>query len=274
VSARRRNSTDRTGRSKKEARHVRLYYWMMQTAAWESLSGDQRAIYVEMAVRYNGSNNGRIHFSIREAAAAVHVSKDTAARALAALVERGFIVAMIRGGFNVKDKQAQATEWRLTAFNCDITHALPSKDFTRWSPQNISRSHHEDANVLLVRPKRPSGETETRKNGPERPSGETFKLISGVPRSHHKDTYKLPGGGSSVSASPAADPTSDLSIPDFLRQEEHRRDPVTRDPKAVRQRQRMQRAQRGRIAKRNAAVRKRSRNDDRDGFTSGGKTND
>jgi hypothetical protein len=38
---------------------------------------------------------------------------------------------------------------------------------------------------------------------------------------------------------------------------EHRRDLVTRDPKAVRQRQRMQWAQRERIAKRNAAVRKR-----------------
>jgi hypothetical protein len=38
---------------------------------------------------------------------------------------------------------------------------------------------------------------------------------------------------------------------------EHHRDPVTPDPKAVRRRQRMQRAQRERIAKRNAAVRKR-----------------
>jgi hypothetical protein len=38
---------------------------------------------------------------------------------------------------------------------------------------------------------------------------------------------------------------------------EHRRDPVTRDPKAVRRRQRMQRALQERVAKRNAAVRKR-----------------
>jgi predicted DNA-binding transcriptional regulator YafY len=87
---------------------------MMQTPAWKSLSGNQRAIYVEMVARYNGSNNGRIHFSAREAAAAVHVSKATAGRDLAVLQDRGFIIAMIRGGFNVKDKQAQATEWRLT----------------------------------------------------------------------------------------------------------------------------------------------------------------
>jgi DNA-binding transcriptional MocR family regulator len=148
----RRNSTDCTGRSKKAARHVRLYYWMMQTAAWKSLNANQRAIYVEMAARYNGSNNGRIHFSTREAATAVHISKATAARDLAVLVERGFIVAVTRGGFNVKHKQRQSTEWRLTEFNCDVTGALPSKDFARWSPESISRSHYRPTNGPVVRP--------------------------------------------------------------------------------------------------------------------------
>jgi hypothetical protein len=216
----RRNSTDRTGRSKKAARHVRLYYWMMQTAAWKSLTGNQRAIYVEMAARYNGSNNGRIHFSIREAATTVHISKATAARDLAVLVERGFIVAATRGAFNVKHKERQATEWRLTEFNCDVTSALPSKEFARWSPEFISRSHHEDSNVPLMRRERRSGETETKKIGPERPSGETFKPVLAARTSHQRDTYKLPGGCSSVSASPAAsDLTPDLSIPDFLRRD-------------------------------------------------------
>jgi DNA-binding transcriptional MocR family regulator len=149
---RRRNSTDRTGRSKKAARHVRLYHWMMQTAAWRSLNANQRAIYVEMASRYNGSNNGRIHFSTREAAKAIHIGRATAGRELAVLVERGFIVAVTRGGFNVKDKQRQSTEWRLTEFNCDKTGALPSKDFARWSPESISRSHYRATNGPEVRP--------------------------------------------------------------------------------------------------------------------------
>jgi hypothetical protein len=149
---RRRDSTDRTGRSKKAARHVRLYYWMMATPAWKSLNANQRAIYVEMAARYNGSNNGRIHFSTREAAGALHIGRATAGRELAVLVERGFIVAVTRGGFNVKDKQRQSTEWRLTEFNCDVTHALPSKDFARWSPEFISRSHYRATNGPVVRP--------------------------------------------------------------------------------------------------------------------------
>ena len=195
--SKRRNSTDRTGRSKKEGRHVRLYHWMMQTAAWKSLSGNQRALYLEMAARYNGSNNGRIHFSTREAAQALHIGKATAARALAVLVERGFIVAMIRGGFNVKDKQAQATEWRLTEFNCDVTFVLPSKEFARWSPEFISRSHHRATNGPVVRPERTCSETETSENGPERTCGETFKPILAARSSHHRATYNLPVRGTS-----------------------------------------------------------------------------
>jgi len=41
---------------------------------------------------------------------------------------------MVKGAFNVKHRLA--TEWRLTEFNCDVTHALPTKDFARWSPEN------------------------------------------------------------------------------------------------------------------------------------------
>src|SRR5215469_3435698 len=130
----RRNSTDRTGRSKRAARHVRLYHWMMATPAWKSLNGNQRAIYVEIAARYDGSNNGRIPYSVREAAQALHIGKATAARDLIVLEERGFIVVMARGAFNVKLKLA--TEWRLTEFNCDVTGALPTKEFTKWSPKN------------------------------------------------------------------------------------------------------------------------------------------
>ena len=107
---------------------------MMATPAWKSLNGNQRAIYVEMAARYDGSNNGRIPYSVREAAQALHIGKATAARDLIVLEERGFIVVMVRGAFNVKLKLA--TEWRLTEFNCDVTGALPTKDFAKWSPKH------------------------------------------------------------------------------------------------------------------------------------------
>ena len=61
---------NRTGRNPgAHARHVRLYHFMMKTAAWHNLSANARAIYVEIGSRYGGagSNNGRIPFSVREA---------------------------------------------------------------------------------------------------------------------------------------------------------------------------------------------------------------
>ena len=57
------------------------------------LSTEARALYVQLAMRYIGVNNGRISYSVREGADGVlHVGKSTTNRALADLVDRGFIV--------------------------------------------------------------------------------------------------------------------------------------------------------------------------------------
>jgi len=123
-------------RNKEKApRHVRLYHWLLRSEAWQSLSPNARALYIEIAARYNGSNNARIHFSIREAADVLGIGKNAAAKAIAQLQERGFIVVAKRGGFNLRYKNQMATEWRLTEFSCDITKTFPSKDFLRWSPE-------------------------------------------------------------------------------------------------------------------------------------------
>src|SRR3954447_1099499 len=120
----------------KTLRHVRLYHYFMQTEAWQSLRALDRSIYIEIAARYagDGSNNGRIGYSIREAACMFKVGKSSAARALETLQDRGFIVARKKGAFSLKSRHS--TEWRLTEFGCDLTGALPTKDFTRWSPEN------------------------------------------------------------------------------------------------------------------------------------------
>ena len=122
-----------TKRSKdKAARHIRLYHWLLRSEAWQSLSANARAIYIEMATRYNGSNSGQIPFSVRDAANRAHIGKNAADAALTLLQARGFIVATRRGGFNVKTKIA--TEWRLTEFSCDVDHSFATKDFMRWYP--------------------------------------------------------------------------------------------------------------------------------------------
>ena len=59
----------------KGPRHVRLCHYMMDSQAWKSLGAIARAIYPHIAKRYAGvgSNNGRIGYSVREAAAEFHI---------------------------------------------------------------------------------------------------------------------------------------------------------------------------------------------------------
>jgi hypothetical protein len=122
------------GRSDKAARHVRLHHWVMETAAWQSLSVTDRALYIELSRRYSGpgTNNGRIPYSIREAAEHLHVGKTAAAESFARLQGRGFIAVMRKGKFDRKTKHS--SEWRLTEHPCDVTGGLATKDFVRWQP--------------------------------------------------------------------------------------------------------------------------------------------
>ena len=150
----------RKGRSNKEARHVRLYHHVLTSSAWQSLDAVARAIYIEMASRYAGagSNNGRIGYAVREAADALHISKATASRAIRQLQDRGFIVATQQGTFNRKVRHS--TEWRLTEFGCDVTNALPTKDFMRWTPEKQNTVSYANRTVPLVKPNGTSHETE------------------------------------------------------------------------------------------------------------------
>jgi hypothetical protein len=99
-------------------RFVMLYQDMMESAAWASLDANARTLYVHIVARYNGKNNGRIPFSTREAALTLNVSKDTAARALKELIDRGLIEIVKRSAFNLKRGPDKATEYCLTEYPC------------------------------------------------------------------------------------------------------------------------------------------------------------
>ncbi len=103
---------------------------MLATPAWRSLTPAARAVYVVLAARFNGCNNGSLALSARDAARLCNINKDTATRAFHELVEHGFIECVTPGGFSRKVRHA--TEWRLTHYRCDLTHALPSKAYTHW----------------------------------------------------------------------------------------------------------------------------------------------
>ncbi|MBM1171227.1 hypothetical protein JQC81_09670 [Microvirga arabica] len=85
-----------------------------------------------MAAIYNGSNNGRIALSARDAAERARCSKNTAARAFAELTQKGFIDLCSRGHFD--RKTPHAAEYRLTLHPCDRTGERSSKRFMSWHP--------------------------------------------------------------------------------------------------------------------------------------------
>ena len=94
----------------KKERYVMLRYWLLKSQAWNSLSGNARALYVEIARRYNGSNNGRISYSTREAGQSLHISPCTAGRLLRILQDRGFIVCTKRGAFDFETVARHITD--------------------------------------------------------------------------------------------------------------------------------------------------------------------
>lgn len=119
---------DRTGRSKGDARHVRLYEYMEKTAAWRGLSGNAVKAWLVINLKYNGSNNGCIAVASRDLADRMGVSKDTANRAVLELVNAGFLRKTKASSFSLKRK---APEYCLTHLRCNLTGSAPSKEYAR-----------------------------------------------------------------------------------------------------------------------------------------------
>ena len=117
------------GRSNGSGRFVRLDYLMLDCPAGRSLKAGELAILVRIMQLYHGGNNGRIAFSCRDAARLAHVGKDTAAKHLRALCDKGFIRVRTPSAFNRNGRKA--TEYVLTMFPTRKGHPA-SRDFQYW----------------------------------------------------------------------------------------------------------------------------------------------
>ena len=125
--ARARDKRRRTGHG---AGFVMLPRFMLKSPAWLSLTAPARAIYVEMECRYYGTNNGDISLSVREASRLCRINKDTAAKAIQELGDKGFIRCRRKGAFHCKVRHA--SQWELTAQPFDDAKA--TKEFIHWQP--------------------------------------------------------------------------------------------------------------------------------------------
>lgn len=114
---------------------VQLPIWVLHSPAWVHLTPNARCIYVALKERYNGRNNGEIAFSAREAGEALNLSHHTGNRALAELIEHGFLEVTEESNFNRKVKLARC--YLLTELPDDRPgrSRIASKAFMRWTPK-------------------------------------------------------------------------------------------------------------------------------------------
>jgi hypothetical protein len=124
-----------------DAKHVRLYDLMLRSPAFLSLSCPARAVLIEISRVYDGFNNGRLGMAVRTLAERCRIARGTAGKALRELEDRGFIECVTKGSFS--HKGGPASEWRLTAWPCNVTGALAEKTFMKWRPekQNTGSIH-------------------------------------------------------------------------------------------------------------------------------------
>ncbi len=116
------------GRSTTDAQHIRLYAWFTKTEAWCSLKPGPRALYVELAGLFKGTNNGDLFLSELEAAKRLNIDKKTARSYFRDLMDKGFIRVATKGSFN--QKRCPATSWILTEHS--FRNQLATKDFISW----------------------------------------------------------------------------------------------------------------------------------------------
>jgi Fic family protein len=127
---RRSSRTNQKGRTINQERFIRLNHSLLNTPAWNALTPQERSVLIETMRQFNGSNNGRIGLSSRQAAKECNINKDTANRAFKRLVELGFLKRTSEGSFHYKIRHSPT--WEVTEFV--VGNKAPTKEYRNWVP--------------------------------------------------------------------------------------------------------------------------------------------
>jgi Helix-turn-helix domain len=120
---------DKKGRGKGTGRFVQLHHYLLESAAWRSLSLSARCAFIEILQVYNGTNNGQLGMAVRYLAERLRCGKTTASRALEELEQKGFIGVQKVGVFG----RPMGSEYYVTMHRNDVNFDLPSKAFMHWT---------------------------------------------------------------------------------------------------------------------------------------------
>jgi hypothetical protein len=119
-------------------RHVQLPEWLQASEAWATMRPAPRALYIELKRRFNGSNNGEIYLSHRDAAEALNANRNSIGPWLKVLKERGFISLSTPPHLG-SSGVGKASKWRLEEL--PTPDGKPAtKSFMRWKEKQNPRA--------------------------------------------------------------------------------------------------------------------------------------
>ena len=119
---------------------------MMRSDAWKSLTPQEVAVFIRVAFRFKGDNNGELAISARDAALEARISKNTAYKALRSLCDKGLLKLITPGGYSTNG--GKASEYAFTCF--PLSKGKPaSREYQDWKPsqKNKTQSHIRDTGV-------------------------------------------------------------------------------------------------------------------------------
>lgn len=145
------------GRNKNsQKRFVRFEHELLESSAYRSLTSNARSLLIELTMIYNGSNNGFIFLSVRDAADRLGVSDVNVARnAFVDLQQAGFLIMTQNSSFDLKySEKSRARCWRLTFHRNDMQkNKMASAEYLHYepNPSTKDRQRMERGNKALKR---------------------------------------------------------------------------------------------------------------------------
>lgn len=127
---------------------------VMDTPAWRAVGLAAQGLFIWLILEWRGphyNNNGQIILSVRQAAAKMGVSRDTAAKAFRKLQAKGFIKVQ-KGGSLGCEGHGKCPEYEITSIAMPYRKA--SKLFLQWS-------EGKDFNVFKHAVKNPKGKSKS-----------------------------------------------------------------------------------------------------------------
>lgn len=156
----------------REQHFAKLLRTTMETPAWKALSPAAQALYPWLRLEWHGpefNNNGKIRFSARQAAEALGVGRNCAARLFQELQAKGFIVVTEPGRMGVQG-QARGPAYELTEIS------LPHGEKKEGRKLYLNWEHGADFAVIKGRANNPDGRNQKTEPCHQNEDGHVIKM--------------------------------------------------------------------------------------------------